>query len=56
VGRRKAFLTSLALLLNITLLLGLLYRQRSSPANIGFESVLMLLLYVSGFLMLSLLM
>jgi cation:H+ antiporter len=54
VSAREAFFTSLAILLNITLLLGLLYRQRSGPANIGFESVLMLLLYVGGFLTLSL--
>ena len=56
VGTREAFLASLALLLTITLLLGLLYRQRGGPANIGFESVLMLLLYVGGFLALSLFM
>jgi cation:H+ antiporter len=56
VGVREVFLTGLAILLNITLLLGLLYRQRGGPANIGFESVLMLLLYIGGFLTLSLLM
>lgn len=53
VGDREDFLTALAILLNITLLLGLLYRQRTGPGNIGFESVLMLLIYVVGFLVLS---
>ena len=54
VSRREEFLTALAILLNATLLLGLLYRQRSGPANIGFESVLMLVMYVGGFLTVSL--
>jgi len=53
VGDREVFLTALALLLNITLLLGLLYRQRAGPGNIGFESVLMLLMYVAGFVVMS---
>jgi cation:H+ antiporter len=56
VSMREPFLTGLAILLNITLLLGLLYRQRSGPVNIGFESVLMLLMYVAGFLVLGFLM
>jgi cation:H+ antiporter len=53
VGGREAFLTALAILLNLVLLLGLLFRQREGPANIGFESVLILLLYLCGFLTLS---
>jgi len=53
VGKREMFLTGLAISLNTILLLGLLYRQRAGPANIGFESVLMLLLYVGGFVVLS---
>lgn len=56
VGRREAFLTGLAILLNVTLLLGLLYRQRRGPGNIGFESVLMLALYVAGFFIISIFM
>lgn len=56
IGPREMFLTSLAVLLNVVLLLGLLYRQRSGPANVGVESVLMLVLYVGGFLTLALLM
>jgi cation:H+ antiporter len=54
VGEREEFLTTLALLLNIVLLLGLLCRQRAGPANMGFESILILLLYGFGFLVLSL--
>ena len=53
-GDREQFLTALTILLNVVLLLGLLYRQRHGPGNIGLESVLMLVLYISGFLVLSL--
>jgi cation:H+ antiporter len=48
VGNGERFLTALTILLNIVFLLGLLYRQRRGPANIGFESVLMLLIYLGG--------
>lgn len=48
------FLTGLTLLLNLILLLGLLYRQRSGPGNIGFEGVLILFFYIAGFVVLSL--
>lgn len=51
VGRREIFLTGWAISLNVVFLLGLLYRQRSGPANIGFESVLMLLIYACGMLL-----
>lgn len=54
VGLREVFLTSFTILLNVVLLAGLIFRQKRGPANIGFESVLMLLLYVGGFLVLSL--
>jgi len=53
VGLREVFLTSFTILLNVVLLAGLIYRQKRGPANIGFESVLMLVLYLSGFLVLS---
>lgn len=53
VGPREVFLTALTLLLSVILLLGLLYRQRQGPGNIGFESVLMLLTYVLGYLALA---
>lgn len=56
VGNREIFLCSFTILLNVVLLIGLIYRQRQGPGNIGFESVLMLILYVAGFLVLSLVM
>lgn len=56
VGEREQFLTGLALLLNAVLLLGLLYRQRAGPGNIGFESFLILTLYLAGFSVLGFLM
>lgn len=54
VSMGDLFLTGLTILLNVMLLIGLLYRQKSGPANIGFESVLMLVIYVAGFLILRL--
>lgn len=54
VGGHEWLVTSLTLLLNAVLMAGLIYRQRHGPANIGFESVLMLAIYVAGFLTLSL--
>lgn len=56
VGSREMFVTCLAILLNVVLLAGLIYRQKHGPGNIGFESVLMLVIYVAGFLTLSLVM
>ncbi|MAX38239.1 hypothetical protein [Gimesia sp.] len=53
VGMREFFLISITLLLNVILLSGLIYRQKHGPANIGFESVLMLVLYLGGFVILS---
>lgn len=55
VGRREQFLISLTICLNTVLILGLLFRQRTGPANIGFESALILLLYLAGFGVLNLL-
>lgn len=49
IGNMEEFLTVLAILLNLVFLLGLLFRQRKGTANIGFESVAMLLLYFFGF-------
>lgn len=54
VGMREVFLSGLTILLNVVLLAGLLFRQKQGPANIGFESVLMLVLYLGGFLIISL--
>lgn len=49
VSEQQILLISLTMLLTGILLLGLLRRQRQGLANIGFESVLMLLLYVGSF-------
>lgn len=54
VGRREIFLVALTVLLNVVLLMGLIHRQKRGPGNIGFESVLMLVLYVVGFLVMAL--
>jgi cation:H+ antiporter len=54
IGMREIFLTAFTILLNVVLLVGLLYRQKQGPANIGFESLAMLVLYVVGFLVLGL--
>lgn len=48
VGMREVFVVSITILLNVVLLAGLIYRQKYGPGNIGFESVLMLLIYVAG--------
>ena len=56
VGVREIFVTALTILLNVILLAGLINRQKHGPANIGFESVLMLVIYVTGFMTLALLM
>lgn len=53
VGQREIFVTTLTVLLNVVLLAGLIYREKHGLANIGFESVLMLLLYASGFSILA---
>ncbi|MEX0936264.1 MAG: hypothetical protein WDZ59_00275 [Pirellulales bacterium] len=56
VTYRELFLTSLTILLNVVLLMGLIYRQRRGPANIGIESLLMLVIYIAGFLVVSFMM
>ena len=53
VGMREIFLVGLIILLNVILLLGMLYRQTSGPGNIGLESVLVLVTYVGGFVVLA---
>ncbi|MBW3540828.1 MAG: sodium:calcium antiporter [Planctomycetes bacterium] len=54
VTAREMFLTGLTILLNVILLTGLIYRQKRGPGNIGFESLLILIFYVGGFLIVSL--
>jgi len=47
-GESEVFLAALAALLNVVILMGLIRRERRGPANIGFESVLVLVLYLAG--------
>lgn len=51
-GDQQVFFLALTLILNGVLLLGLLRREEEGMANIGFESVLMLVLYFSAMLLL----
>lgn len=48
VGARGVFVTALPVLLTGVLLMGLLRREKSGIANIGFESFFVLLLYCAG--------
>jgi cation:H+ antiporter len=49
IASQQAFLSVLAILMTGILLLGLLRREKYGLANIGLESVLILLLYFGGF-------
>jgi len=48
IGPQSPFLLALTILMVGVLLLGLISRQRRGPANIGFESMLILVLYLGG--------
>jgi cation:H+ antiporter len=48
LSSREPALLSLALLMTGVLLLGMLHRERRGLANIGFESALLLVLYLGG--------
>jgi cation:H+ antiporter len=52
-GPQEMFLTVLATLLNVVILMGLIRRERKGPGNIGFESVLVLVLYLGGLVVLA---
>jgi cation:H+ antiporter len=52
-GPPEFFVTALAIALNVLLLLGLLDRQERGVGNIGFESALILILYVAGMAVLT---
>ncbi len=52
-GMGEVYVGGLALVLNAVLLLGLIRRERKGLANIGFESVTILVLYLVGFAILS---
>lgn len=50
IATHQIFIISLTILLNAILLLGLLRREQHGIANIGFESFLILIIYLGGFL------
>jgi cation:H+ antiporter len=54
IGAPERFMVGLAILLAATLVVGLIQREKRGVANIGFESMLILLLYLTGFLIVSL--
>lgn len=45
---QQLFLLALTVLLNATLLMGMLYREKHGIANIGLESMLLLVFYTAG--------
>lgn len=49
LASQQVFVVALTILMTGILLLGLLRREQHGIANIGFESVLMLILYIGGF-------
>ncbi len=53
LGPQQGFLVGLTILLTAILLMGMLYRERHGIANIGLESILLLLFYVGGMLLLA---
>jgi cation:H+ antiporter len=48
VGSEQLFLTALALVMTAVLLMGLLRRQERGPAGLGFETWLVMVLYIGG--------
>lgn len=50
ISSRERFLTALGVVLAATVVMGLARREPRGPANIGFESIAVLVLYVAGFL------
>lgn len=50
---RQAFIIALTILLTGILMLGLLRREKSGFANIGFESVLVIVVYIGGFIIIA---
>lgn len=49
VSPREQFLTALCIALTAAVMMGLVRREPGGPANVGFESVAVLVLYVAGF-------
>lgn len=54
IGRDELFVAALTIVLTGVLMLGLLRREKHGLANIGFESVLLIVLYVGAFVLLAL--
>lgn len=54
VGQRQVFIVALSIALTGLLLLGLLRREKHGVANIGFESLLILILYTVGVVVVTL--
>ena len=52
VSRAEEFWLAISMLMTSVLLMGLIYRQRHGPGNIGLESVLLLVLYFGGLIIL----
>lgn len=52
IGPSLQFLTALSIVMSGVLVMGMLYREKRGVANIGFESALMLALYLGGILIL----
>lgn len=52
INNRQIFVMALTILMTGTLLLGLLRREKHGIANIGFESFLVIILYLGGFALL----
>jgi cation:H+ antiporter len=48
ISHRERFLAALTIVLTSVLVMGMLARQKRGPANIGFESLLILLFYLVG--------
>ena len=47
------FLIAMTVVINVELMLGLLGRQRFGPAKIGWEGIVVILLYLAGFLLIA---
>lgn len=53
-GQQQIYLLALSVLLTAVLLMGMLHREKHGLANIGLESVLVLVLYVGALVLLAL--
>lgn len=51
LSSQQIFLIGLTILMTTVLLVGLLFRQKYGPGKIGWESLLILILFILGYLM-----